>query len=106
MRKRRARDLEPFPAQSVSLRFLDSVVLIVGVVAPLTTLPQIVKIFELQNASGISIVTWGAYALFDIPWVFYGIAHRSRPITITYALWFVMNGAVVAGALYYGARLS
>ena len=79
--------------------------MVVGIVAPFSTLPQIAKIFALHNAAGVSLITWSAYALFDLPWILYGMAHRSRPIVISYCLWAVTNLLVVGGALYYGTGL-
>lgn len=102
IRKRRAAGLEPFPARHGWMRTLDAVVMAAGIIAPLMTIPQILKIFVLQDAQGISILTWASYALFDIPWIIYGFAHHSRPIATTYILWFLMNLSVVVGALLYG----
>lgn len=105
LRKRGARGLEPFPARSSLLRLLDRIVLVVGVLGPLMTIPQILKIFLLQDAAGVSVISWGTFALFDIPWILYGLIHHDRPIFITYILWIFMNSIVVLGALMYGAGL-
>ncbi|RJR14119.1 hypothetical protein C4585_00795 [Candidatus Parcubacteria bacterium] len=103
-RKRISADtLEPFPAKDLRLIILDEIVLVVGVIGPLTTIPQILKIFILQDATGVSTLSWGLSALFDIPWIMYGIVHKERPITIAYTLWLIMNLAVFVGALVYGA---
>lgn len=102
IRKRLSKNLEPFPASSPSKRLLDTVVYAAGIVGPLMTLPQIFEIYAHRNASGVSAVTWAAYALFDIPWIIYGIAHRETPIVVTYVLWFIFNTVVVIGALVYG----
>ncbi len=93
---------EPFPARSVLLRLLDRVIYIVGIVGPLMTIPQLAKIFLLHDASGVSLYTWGGFTLLDIPWILYGVAHRERPIVMTYTLWFFFNGLVFLGALLYG----
>lgn len=105
LRKRKAHGLEPFPAKHPWLRLLDRVVLTVGVIGPLTSVPQILKIFILQDASGVSVLSWGIPALLDIPWIVYGIVHRERPIAISYTLWLLSNVLVVTGALMYGAGL-
>ncbi len=99
LRKRR----EPFPARSVSLRILDATVYIVGILGPLATIPQVIKIYGAHDASGVSIVSWGLYALFDIPWIMYAIVHKERPLLICYSLWFFFNLLVVVGALMYGS---
>lgn len=103
-RKRISDDnLEPFPAKELRFIVLDEIVLVVGVIGPLTTIPQILKIFLIQDATGVSTMAWGLSALFDIPWILYGLAHKERPITIAYIMWFVMNILVFIGALTYGA---
>ena len=85
------------------VRMLDGLVLAVGIIAPLMTIPQILKIYVLHSASGVSVLTWGAYAFFDIPWIIYGLVHHSRPITTTYILWCIMNLMVACGSVAYGA---
>jgi uncharacterized protein with PQ loop repeat len=102
LRKRKIARFEPYPARSASLRLLDRVVLVVGVIGPLTTLPQILKLYLLQNATGISFLSWGLPGLLDIPWILYGIVHRERPITVAYSLWFVANMLVATGVLMFG----
>ncbi len=80
---------------------LDRVIYVVGIVGPLFTIPQLIKIYYFQSASGVSVISWGAYALFDIPWILYGILHKERPITLTYILWFFFNALVFVGAILY-----
>lgn len=103
LRKRAAQTFEPFPARSLQLRILDRVVLIIGILGPLMTIPQILKIHLLQDASGVSVISWSAYTLLDFPWILYGLVHHDRPIFVTYTLWVIMNSLVVAGAIMYGA---
>jgi uncharacterized protein with PQ loop repeat len=105
LRARGARETEPYPARKVSLWVLDIIVLTAGVIGPLMTIPQILKIIVLHNAAGISTLTWGMYALLDIPWIVYGIAHASRPILLTYILWFLVNTFVAVEAILFGAGL-
>ena len=102
-RKRGARGTEPIPATRALLRILDRTVLIVGIIGPLMTVPQILKIFILQDATGVSVIFWGMCALLDIPWILYGLIHHERPILVTYTMWLVMNVIVFFGAIYFGA---
>jgi hypothetical protein len=83
------------------MRFLDSCVLVVGVIGPLTTIPQILLIYTTHMAVGVSALSWFGPAVLDIPWILYGIAHREKAIVITYSLWLVMNTAVAVGAVLY-----
>jgi uncharacterized protein with PQ loop repeat len=101
VRKRGHKKLEPFPASTFWMRFLDSVVLVVGVIGPLTTIPQILLIYTTHQATGVAATSWFGPAILDIPWILYGIAHRERAIVITYSLWLVMNTMVGVGAVLY-----
>ena len=103
--RRRKKGLEPYPARTFWLRTLDTIVYTVGVLGPIFTIPQIIKIYAYHDASSISIVSWTAFALFNIPWIIYGFAHRERPIIITYTLWFLVNITVCAGAILYGGSI-
>ena len=87
------------------MRFLDHLVLVVGVVGPAATIPQILKIYITHQATGVAALSWGTWALLDIPWILYGLAHRERPIAITYTLWFTANVLVFVGVLMYGDGL-
>ncbi len=66
------------------------------------TVPQIVLIYGTHDAAGVSVLSWAAYALLDVPWIVYGIVHKERLIACTYILWFLANTAVALGALVYG----
>ncbi|MEK7509932.1 MAG: PQ-loop domain-containing transporter [Patescibacteria group bacterium] len=104
LRKRmHQKHLEPFPARTGWMRLLDKLVLAVGIIGPLTAVPQILKIYILQDATGVSVISWGVWILLDFPWIAYGVVHRERPIIVTYSLWFFMNVAVFVGAVTYGA---
>jgi uncharacterized protein with PQ loop repeat len=49
----------------------------------LMTVPQVLTIWVGHQAGGVSVVSWSAYLLSAV-------------------LWFVLDGAVIAGALVYG----
>ncbi len=95
------RRMEPYPATSLWLRLLDHLIYVVGIIGPVMTLPQIYLIFSTHNASGVSAISWLAWALLDVPWIIYGLAHKQPPIALTYFLWFLGNFAVFIGALIY-----
>lgn len=101
IRKRKQSKKDPYPHPHPWVNLLDRVVLFGGVLGPLMTLPQIHKIFALQTAAGVSLVTWLIHAIFDVPWIIYGVVHDSKPIMVAYLLWFVTNMAVVIGVLMY-----
>lgn len=83
------------------VRFIDRYVFIVAIGGPLTTIPQITKIWVNQNAQDISVATWALFVLSASIWLFYGIAHRNKPIIISNLLWVLLEGMVLAGAIIY-----
>jgi len=100
-RKRASSSLCEYPHSKKWIRFLDRFLLIVAVVGPLLVLPQILKIYVEQNAIGVSALSWGLLAIFNIPWIVYGFVHKDKPIAIGYSIWFVVNIIVTVGALIY-----
>jgi uncharacterized protein with PQ loop repeat len=100
-RKRVHQKLGMYPHPNKWVKFLDRLLLFVAVMGPLLTLPQILKIYVGQNATGVSVLSWGFYALFNIPWIIYGVVHKDKPIMIGYSLWLVTNIVVVVGVLIY-----
>ena len=81
---------------------MDKAVLLAGIAGPLMVIPQIMKIYGTHTATGVSELSWFAFAVFDIPFIVYGFVHRERPIVVTYILFFVMNLMVAFGAVLYG----
>ena len=102
IRKRMYKNLEKFPHPRGWVRTLDYIVYTAGFLGPAMTIPQVVLIYATHDAGNVSALSWGAYALFDIPWVLYGIVHKEPLITFTYILWFIANMLVTVGALVYG----
>ncbi len=99
------RTTEEFSRSSLEKTFwvtvLDRLTLLVGILGPLTDLPQIVKILSAHSAAGVSALAWGGAAFFDIPFLCYGIVHRDRAITTTYTLWLMGNLAILFLTLLY-----
>jgi len=100
-RKRVHQKLEKYPHHHPWIRFLDNFLLVIAVIGPLNNLPQIIKIFTSKTSSGVSTLTFSLFALFNIPWIIYGIAHKEKPIIIAFSLWFITNLTVVIGTIIY-----
>jgi len=100
-RKRVYKKLEMYPHENKWINFLDKFLIVVAVIGPLIALPQILQIFIFKSAMGVSGLSWGLYALFNIPWFIYGIVHKDKPIAIAYSLSFVANFTVLIGTLMY-----
>jgi uncharacterized protein with PQ loop repeat len=81
---------------------LDRVTMIAGILGPIMVIPQIYQIYSTHMAIGVSALSWGSFALLDLPFICYGILHRDRPIVTTYSLFCFANILVAAGAILYG----
>lgn len=93
---------EPYPHPNKFKRMMDWLIYFVAVLGPLVAIPQVLKIWIEQNASGVSIISWGAYLLGSIIWITYGLIHNEKPIIISNILWMIANIFIVIGIFVYG----
>lgn len=100
-RKRIYQKHEKYPHPDRFKRNFDKFILFAGTIGPLMAIPQLYKIYSSQDASGISFISFTAYAFFNVMWVIYGVLHKEKPIIIVYILWFIMNTSVATGVLLY-----
>ena len=92
---------EQFPHPHPGIRFLDRSLIIIAVVGPIVSVPQIIKLYETQLVEGFSLITWILLAIMNIPWLIYGIVHHEKPIIVAYSLWFISNMLTVIGIIAY-----
>lgn len=101
-RKRKHLEKQKYPHPNKKIRFLDDLIMVIAVVFPLTTLPQIFEIWVNKNAEIISLFTWSSWLVFSIPLIIYGIVHKEKPIIVMYSLWILMHSLVIIGKIIYG----
>lgn len=80
---------------------IDSLALLVGILQPLMTLPQILVVFKAQDASQQSLLTWVAYDIASTVLLLYGIVHKLKPIVVTQSLWLIVQSVLVFGILLF-----
>lgn len=102
IRKKIHQKHEPYPHAHKFKNFIDKIIYPVGIIGPLMTIPQLVKIWVGQDATGVSIISWSAYLVIAIFWLFYGTIHKEWPIILSNVLWILMDVAIVLGIFYYG----
>jgi uncharacterized protein with PQ loop repeat len=66
------------------------------------TVPQVWAIWVGQQAAGVSILSWSAYLVSALLWLWFGIRQHDRNIYLPCLGWIALDGAVIAGALVYG----
>ena len=65
------------------------------------TVPQVLAIWVGQQAAGVSILSWSAYLLSAMLWLWYGIGKRDKNIYLPCLGWIALDIAVIAGAVVY-----
>jgi uncharacterized protein with PQ loop repeat len=102
-RRKRAsnKKLEPYPHFVKWKRYIDILIYIVGFLGPIFTIPQIYKIWFMQSALGLSLITWLAYFVGSIIFLFYGVVHKAKPLIIIYTAGALANLVVVIGILIF-----
>ena len=96
--KHRIRNLPQKP------KLVDKLTLIVAVLEPIITLPQVYIIFRDKSAMGVSLSTWTGYEILTIIWLWYGFEHDDKMIILYQGLFMVVQTGVIIGGLLYGAR--
>lgn len=80
---------------------MDKLVYMAGIVGPVMTMPQVLRIWIDKNASGVAIETWGTYLVLSVIWMSYGILHKEKPLIIMYSAYFMINIMIISGVLMY-----
>jgi uncharacterized protein with PQ loop repeat len=67
----------------------------------LMTIPQVLTIWVGHQAAGVSVLSWSAYLLSAVLWLWYGLQKGDRNIYLPCIGWILLDGAVIVGALVY-----
>ncbi len=86
-----------FPGIAMS-RLLGSL----SVFTMLMTIPQVLTIWVGHQAAGVSLLSWSAYLLSAVLWLWYGLQKHDRNIYLPCVGWIALDGAVIFGVLIYG----
>jgi uncharacterized protein with PQ loop repeat len=84
------------------MKQIAQLALIVSVIQPLMTLPQIYQVFSTQSAQDVSLFTWLGYTILGSVLLVYGIVYRLKPIIFGQAIWTTLEIVMVIGILLYG----
>jgi uncharacterized protein with PQ loop repeat len=68
----------------------------------LMTIPQALTIWIGHQAAGVSLISWSAYLISAVLWLWYGIQKRDKNIYLPCVGWIVLDAAVILGVLVYG----
>jgi uncharacterized protein with PQ loop repeat len=101
VRKRIHQRHEEFPHPDRKKQIIDKLIYPIGILGPITAIPQLIDIFIHKNVAGLSLFTWSLWAIFNVFWLAYGFLHKEKPIIITYIMWLFVNVSVVVGIILY-----
>lgn len=79
----------------------DKFLYIVVFVAPLSNIPQLMKVWVDKNASWVSAISWFSFAVISLSWLIYWILHKDKHITIMNFLFIIVQSIIAIGALVY-----
>jgi len=102
-RRRIHKKQEPYPHPDKRKRYLDKIIYVVGVLGPIMTIPQVLKIWVDKDASGVSGISWFSFLIFAVIWIVYGVVHKEKPIIFTYSLWVLLDIFIIIGIIMYGS---
>jgi len=82
-------------------KFVDALMTVIGVIASISSIPQVIKIYETGTVSSISLTTQ-LVALFAVSsWFLYGLYIHNKPLAITSGLSILVLATVVVQILVY-----
>ena len=83
------------------LRAFEPMMVVVGIVQPLATLPQLSKVYftHHQHVAGQSLATWSIYSLACLLWMIYGLLNRKPAIYVGNIIGLAMDLLMVNGIL-------
>ena len=90
------------PSRTKLKGFMDTIIYIVAVLGPLIAIPQVLKIWYVKDATGVSLITWVGYLAGGFFWLTYGILHKEKPIIITNGLWIFVQIFIIVGIMRFG----
>ncbi len=101
-RKRIHQENEKYPHPDPTKAFFDKLVYAMSLIMPFMSIPQVYKIFSEQDASSISIITFGTYLIGNAIWFAYGLLHKATPILLANFLFAIVHVLILTGAFLYG----
>jgi uncharacterized protein with PQ loop repeat len=69
----------------------------------LMTIPQVLTIWISHQASGVSILSWSAYLVSAVLWLYFGMQQQDWNIYLPCLGWMILDTAVILGTVVYGA---
>ena len=85
------------PAPSALEKFLRAL----SVVTMLMTVPQVVVAWVVQDAGGVSLLSWAAFLFSACLWFVYRIRKRDKTIYLACIDWIELDAAIIVGVIVH-----
>jgi uncharacterized protein with PQ loop repeat len=70
---------------------IDTLALLVGIIQPALTVPQIYEVYSTQDATGVSLIMWTGFNVASVILLLYGLRHKLYPIVTAQVLWIIFQ---------------
>lgn len=80
---------------------LEKLALVVAIVEPFSTLPQIIDIYTSRNVESLSLLSWLLFLVGSVVWLAYGIKLKNAPLIASSILWLSTELVLIFGILIY-----
>lgn len=74
---------------------LDKIAYPIALLVPLSSIDQVLSIWNEKSATGVSVVLWVILFFTSIFWIFYGIIHRERVILFGHIVWVILTSIIL-----------
>ena len=80
---------------------IDSLAYVAGVIAPLMAIPQLYIVWVDKNVGGVSALSWGSFAFFNLIFIAYGLINKEKLIIFSNSIRFFILSFIAIGVLLY-----
>lgn len=95
---RNATTLEKTQPQPTTLR---RVLGVMSIATMLLTIPQVWTIWAGHQAAGVSLLSWSAYLVSAVLWLWHGLRQGDRNIYLPCFGWIALDAAIIVGTVLY-----
>jgi uncharacterized protein with PQ loop repeat len=79
----------------------DRLVMVISVIYPLSSLPQVIAVFNGRTA-GVAALSWIFFLICSSLFLIYGLRRNVPPMIVANSIWVVMDSLVIIGILLHG----
>ena len=76
----------------------ERVIYLAVIAGPIMTLPQLYDIW-VRHEKQVSVVSWVAYLVIAVVWLWWGFKHKELPIILVQVAWIALDLLIVIGLM-------